>query len=149
MKTFKKIIKITGLFLLVLGLICFIYAAKTNNTAYLVVDNYETSGQAGMKKLDEMIKDAWLDRQFFEVIVYPNDRAPFCLHYHMGLKALSISTDLHSGWDGSFKLTLEEFDHLSRQNYSTDNLLFSVIWKYPRNNDTDLESRREGILRFF
>ncbi len=148
MKTFKKIIKITGLFLSILVLICFIYKAKTNNTVHLVVDNYETSGQAGMKKLDEMIKDSWLDRQFFEVIVYPRDFAPFCLNYNMRLESLSISTDLHSGWSSSNKLTVEELENLTKQDYSTKEL-FSVIRKYPENHYYNLESRVEGIPSFF
>lgn len=134
--------------MLVLVVICFAYAAKTNNTAYLFVDKYETGGQAGVKRLNEMINDAWLDREFFEVIIYSQNNPPFCLHYHMALRALSISNDLHSGWGGSFKVSLEELDKLARQNYSTDEL-FSVIWEHPRSYYTNLESRREGILRFF
>lgn len=148
MKKVKNVIRIVGLLLLSMILIGSLYLIKTNNTAYLFVDKYETGGQAGVKKLDEMIKDAWLNRDFFEVIVYSRDFAPFCLNYNMSLKSLSVSTDLRSGWSSSNKLTVEELENLTKQDYSTKEL-FSVIRKYPDNHYYNLESRIEGIPSFF
>lgn len=149
MKTVKKILKVTGLFLLTLVLISVIYVAKTNNTGHLFVDNYETGGQAGLKKLNEMIKDAWVDRDFFEVIVRSRNHASFCLYYDMANETLVTSTDLHSGWDGYYKLTLVELENLAAQQYSTSELFSEFRERYPHGNSSGRGSRREGIFRFF
>lgn len=92
-----------------------------NSFYYKESTDYKTTQKAILKKLDKLVTDNYLNQDYYEVIVPPNNGSAIVVNYNKKNQILSISSDICSGYV-QYCSSQEQLHNLAKNNCDFDSI---------------------------